>query len=73
MVAVGGKVRTDSTHVLSSARELNWLEMAGKTLRAALNAAARAEPDWLSARALPDWFTHYATRTPSPSTGTTST
>ncbi|PNE39665.1 transposase [Streptomyces noursei] len=62
LVAAGGKARTDSTHVLSSARELNWLELVGETLRAALNAVARAEPDWLSAHALPDWFTHYATR-----------
>ncbi len=62
LVAAGGKARTDSTHVLSSARELNWLELVGETLRTALNAVARAEPDWLRARALPDWFTHYATR-----------
>lgn len=62
LVTAGGKARTDSTHVLSSARELNWLEMVGETLRTALNAVAQAEPEWLSARALPDWFTHYATR-----------
>ncbi|MEU1691948.1 IS1182 family transposase [Streptomyces hirsutus] len=58
----GGKARTDSTHVWSAARELNWLELVGESLRAALNAVARAEPDWLGAHALPDWFTHYATR-----------
>lgn len=62
LLASGGKARTDSTHVLSSARELNWLELVGETLRAALNAVADAEPDWLKARALPDWFKHYATR-----------
>ncbi|MFE2508408.1 IS1182 family transposase [Streptomyces naganishii] len=62
LVTAGGKARTDSTHVLSSARELNWLEMVGETLRAALNAVAQVEPDWLRARALPEWFTHYATR-----------
>jgi len=62
LVAAGGKARTDSTHVLSSVRELNWLELVGETLRAALNAVARTGPDWLSARALPDWFKHYATR-----------
>lgn len=62
LVAAGGKARTDSTHVLSSARELNWLEQVGETLRAALNAVARAEPEWLRERAEPDWFKHYATR-----------
>ncbi|NIY65468.1 transposase IS4 family protein [Streptomyces malaysiensis] len=62
LVAAGGKMRTDSTHVLSSARELNWLEQVGENLRAALKAVARNEPDWLSARVLPDWFKHYASR-----------
>ncbi|MFD8463479.1 IS1182 family transposase, partial [Streptomyces antimycoticus] len=62
LLSRGGKARTDSTHVLSAARELNWLELVGESLRAALNAVAHAEPDWLSAHALPDWFTHYATR-----------
>ncbi|BBJ39745.1 hypothetical protein SSPO_059650 [Streptomyces antimycoticus] len=62
LLSGGGEARTDSTHVLSAARELNWLELVGESLRAALNAVARAEPDWLGAHALPDWFTHYATR-----------
>lgn len=62
LVTSGGKARTDSTHVLSLARELNWLEQVGETLRAALNAVARAEPAWLSAHAVPDWFKHYASR-----------
>lgn len=57
-----GKARTDSTHVLSAARELCWLEMVAETLRAALNALAAAVPDWLSEVAGPDWFRHYATR-----------
>ncbi len=48
--------------MLSSARELNWLELVGETLRSALNAVALAEPGWPSSRALSDWFTHYATR-----------
>ncbi|MEE1770641.1 transposase, partial [Streptomyces sp. JV185] len=62
LLSRGGKARTDSTHVLSAARELNWLELVGESLRAALNAVARTAPDWLGAHALPDWFTHYATR-----------
>ncbi|MGA6228189.1 IS1182 family transposase [Streptomyces umbrinus] len=62
LLKTGGKARTDSTHVLSSARELCWLEQIGETLRAALNAVAHAAPDWMEAIALPDWFKHYATR-----------
>lgn len=57
-----GRARTDSTHVLSAARELCWLEMVAETLRSALNALAQAAPDWLAGVAEPDWFRHYATR-----------
>lgn len=57
-----GRARTDSSHVLSSARELCWLEQVAETLRAALNALAQAAPGWLSEVAEPDWFRHYATR-----------
>ncbi|WP_306341070.1 IS1182 family transposase [Streptomyces sp. AS13] len=57
-----GRARTDSSHVLSSARELCWLEQVAETLRAALNALAQAASDWLSQVAEPDWFRHYATR-----------
>ncbi|WP_030682543.1 IS1182 family transposase [Streptomyces rimosus] len=57
-----GRARTDSSHVLSSARELCWLEMVAETLRAALNALAQAAPQWLARIAEPDWFRHYATR-----------
>ncbi|MET8177329.1 transposase [Streptomyces sp. NPDC005336] len=62
LLSRGGRARTDSTHVLSSARELNWPELVGETLRAALSAVAQDEPDWLGAHALPDRFTHDATR-----------
>lgn len=57
-----GRARTDSTHVLSAARELSWLEMVAETLRSALNALAQAAPEWLVRVAEPDWFRHYATR-----------
>ncbi|MEV6126310.1 IS1182 family transposase [Streptomyces violaceusniger] len=57
-----GRARTDSTHVLSAARELCWLEMVAETLRSALNALAQAAPAWLSGVAEPEWFRHYATR-----------
>jgi hypothetical protein len=41
LVKAGGRQRTDSTHVLGAIRELNRLELAGKTLRAALEAGGR--------------------------------
>lgn len=62
LLVAGGKARTDSTHVQSAARELNWLEMVSETLRSALNALAVAAPDWLRQVAEPDWFRHYASR-----------
>ncbi len=62
LLKTAGRARTDSTHVLSSARELSWLEMVAETLRSALNALARAAPAWLDRVAEPDWFHHYATR-----------
>ena len=46
-----GRQRTDSTHVLGALRVLNRLELVGETLRAALNAVATVEPDWLRAYA----------------------
>src|ERR671932_195342 len=42
-----GRQRTDGTHVFAAIRVLNRLELAGETLRAALNAVAAAAPDWL--------------------------
>ncbi|MFD9473022.1 IS1182 family transposase [Streptomyces goshikiensis] len=62
LLKTAGRARTDATHVLSSARELSWLEMVAETLRSALNALARAAGDWLAGIAEPDWFKHYATR-----------
>ncbi|MGH3324473.1 MAG: transposase, partial [Streptomyces sp.] len=56
LVKTAGRARTDSTHVLSSARELCWLELVAETLRSALNEIALAAPDWLRAVAGPDWF-----------------
>ncbi|MFH9125376.1 IS1182 family transposase [Streptomyces globisporus] len=62
LLTSGGKARTDSSHVLSAARELSWLEMVAETLRAALNELALVAPEWLTGVADPDWFRHYATR-----------
>lgn len=48
LVAAGGKQRTDSTHVVAAVRDLNRLELAGESVRAALEALAVAAPDWLA-------------------------
>lgn len=57
-----GQARTDSTHVLAASRVLGRLELAGETLRAALNASAVAAPDWLRALSPPEWFDRYSHR-----------
>ncbi len=62
LLKAAGRARTDSTHVLSAARQLCWLEMVCETLRSALNALAEQAPEWLAGIAEPDWFRHYATR-----------
>jgi transposase len=49
LVGAGGKARSDSTHVISAVRDLNRLELAGETVRAALEAVAVVAPDWLAA------------------------
>ena len=43
-----GSERTDSTHVLARIRDLNRLEPAGETVRAALETLAAAAPGWLA-------------------------
>lgn len=48
LVKAGGKQRTDPTHVLSAVRELNRLELAGETVRAALEALSAAAPTWVA-------------------------
>src|SRR6266566_4323137 len=58
----GGKQRTDSTAVLSSVRALNSLESVGESMRAALNAIAEVDADWLLAKLDPDWFDLYVHR-----------
>ena len=62
LLKTAGRARTDSTHVLSAARQLCWLEMVAETLRSALNALAEQAPDWLAGIAEPEWFKHYATK-----------
>ena len=62
LVKSGGRVRTDSTHVLGAIRNLNRLELAGETLRAGLEALAVAHPDWLTGVIDPGWQQVYGAR-----------
>ena len=50
LVKAGGKQRTDSTHVVAAVAALNRLELAGESVRAAVEALAAAHPDWLEQR-----------------------
>jgi transposase len=62
LVAAGMRQRTDSTHVLARIRDLNRLELAGESVRAALEALARAEPGWLAGIIGPSWQQAYGRR-----------
>ncbi|MFF9869659.1 transposase [Streptomyces sp. NPDC013953] len=62
LLKAGGRARTDSTIVLSAARQINGLVRLGETLRAALNSVAAQEPEWLAGRVPPEWFDRYAIR-----------
>src|SRR2546425_953309 len=62
LVRAGGRQRTDSTHVLGRIRSLNRLELAGETVRAALEALASAAPDWLSGVIDASWQQVYGQR-----------
>ena len=62
LVKAGGRQRTDSTHVLGAIRELNRLELAGESLRAALEALAAAAPGWLAGVIDPSWQQVYGAR-----------
>ena len=58
----GTRQRTDSTHVLARVRDLNRLELAGEAVRAALEAAAAAEPGWLASVIDVSWQVTYGRR-----------
>jgi hypothetical protein len=62
LVKAGGRQRTDSTHVLGRIRVLNRLELAGETVRAALEALAAAAPDWLAREIDESWQQVYGQR-----------
>ena len=62
LVKAGGKQRTDSTHVVAAVAALNRLELAGESVRAALEALAAAHPDWLDQRVcVSDFARRYGT------------
>jgi IS5 family transposase len=63
LLVSGGKQRTDSTHVISAVRDLNRLELAGETVRAALEVLAVAVPDWLAdVIDISEWNERYGVR-----------
>ena len=62
LLKVGGRQRTDSTHVLAATRAINQIECAHETLRHALEVLALAAPTWLLTHALPHWATAYGRR-----------
>jgi transposase len=62
LVKAGMRQRTDSTHVLGRIREVNRLELAGETVRAALEALAAAAPGWLATVIDASWQQAYGQR-----------
>ncbi len=55
----GGRQRTDATHVLVAVRTLSRLELAGETVRAALEELAGADGEWLLPLIEPEWDKRY--------------
>ena len=62
LVGAGMRQRTDSTHVLGRIRDLNRVELAGETVRAALEALAAAAPGWLAQVTGASWQEVYGQR-----------
>jgi hypothetical protein len=62
LVAAGGKMRTDSTHVIAAVRDLNRLELAGESVRACLEQLAVAAPQVVAQLLDDSWSTRYAAR-----------
>jgi transposase len=62
LVAARGKMRTDSTHVISAVRDLNRLELAGESVRACLEALAVAAPQVVAQLLDDSWGKRYAAR-----------
>lgn len=57
-----GRQRTDSTHVLARIRVINQLEVAGETLRLALDTLAVVLPEWLRQNVPAAWAERYGAR-----------
>jgi transposase len=62
LVRAGMRQRTDSTHVVGRIRDLNRVELAGETVRAALEALAAAAPGWLAGVIDVSWQEVYGQR-----------
>src|SRR5258706_14971199 len=62
LVGAGGKMRTDSTHVISAVRDLNRLELAGESVRACLEQLAVAAPQVVAQLLDDSWGKRYAAR-----------
>jgi transposase len=62
LVRERGDMRTDSTHIMASIRNMNRLELVGETLRATLNVLSNVDAAWLSAYVKSDWHLRYAKR-----------
>jgi transposase len=63
LLKAGGKQRTDSTYVIAAVRDLNRLELAGESVRAAVEALAAAAPGWLAGVIdVPEWAHRYGAR-----------
>ncbi|MFE9883080.1 transposase, partial [Streptomyces sp. NPDC005784] len=58
----GGRQRTDATYVLAAVRRLSRLELAGESLRAALEELAVIAPEWLLPQVEPEWDKRYGRR-----------
>jgi transposase len=61
LVRAGGKQRTDSTGVIAAVAALNRLELAGESMRAALDALAAAHPAWMKGVLDDSWLRRYGT------------
>lgn len=62
LVGAAGKMRTDSTHVISAVRDLNRLELAGESVRACLEQLAAAAPQVVAQLLDDSWGRRYAAR-----------
>ncbi len=61
LLRAGGKQRTDSTGVIAAVAALNRLELAGESMRAALDALAAAAPGWTMSVLGESWMRRYGT------------